>query len=89
MNTLIHSHAPLKRLSKIQRKFLQKPWITKGKNSIKKKFNKKSKIQLEKKYSKSILNAISKSLKRIYMMNTKHIKKQLINCNEENQKIVL
>ena len=30
MNTLINSHAPLKKLNKKQRKFQQKPWITKG-----------------------------------------------------------
>ena len=30
VNTLINSHAPLKKLNKKQRKFQQKPWITKG-----------------------------------------------------------
>ena len=30
MNALINSHAPLKKLNKKQRKFQQKPWITKG-----------------------------------------------------------
>ena len=30
MNALINSHAPLKELNKKQRKFQQKPWITKG-----------------------------------------------------------
>ena len=28
VNTLINSHAPLKKLNKKQRKFQQKPWIT-------------------------------------------------------------
>ena len=38
MNTLINSHAPLKKLNKKQRKFQQKPWITKGiQNAIEKK----------------------------------------------------
>ena len=30
VNTIINSHAPLKQLNKKQRKFQQKPWITKG-----------------------------------------------------------
>ena len=30
VNTVINSHAPLKKLNKKKRKFLQKPWITKG-----------------------------------------------------------
>ena len=38
VNTLINSHAPLKKLNKKQRKFQQKPWITKGiQNAIEKK----------------------------------------------------
>ena len=38
MNTLINSHAPLKKLNKKQGKFQQKPWITKEiQNAIKKK----------------------------------------------------
>ena len=38
MNTLINSHASLKKLNKEQRKFQQKPWITRGiQNTIKKK----------------------------------------------------
>ena len=38
MNTLINSHALLKKLNKKQRKFQQKPWITKGiQNAIEKK----------------------------------------------------
>ena len=38
MNTLVNSHAPLKKFNKKQRKFQQKPWIIKGiQNSINKK----------------------------------------------------
>ena len=38
VNTLINCHAPLKKLNKEQRKFQQKPWITKGiQNAIEKK----------------------------------------------------
>ena len=38
VNTLINSHAPLKKLNKKQRKFQQKPWVTKGiQNTIEKK----------------------------------------------------
>ena len=38
MNILINSHAPLKTLNKKQRRFQQKPWITKGiQNAIEKK----------------------------------------------------
>ena len=38
VNTLINSHAPLKKLNKEQRKFQPKPWITKGiENAIEKK----------------------------------------------------
>ena len=48
MNTLINSHAPLKKLNKKQRKFQQKPWITKIiQNAIEKK------NRLFKKYIKS------------------------------------
>ena len=38
LNTLINSYVPLKKLNKKQRKFQQKPWITKGiQNAIEKK----------------------------------------------------
>ena len=38
VNTLINSHAPLKKLNKKQRKFQEKPWISKGiQNQIEKK----------------------------------------------------
>ena len=48
VNTLINSHAPLKKLNKKQRKFQQKPWITKGiQNAI------EQKNRLLKKYIKS------------------------------------
>ena len=47
VNILINSHAPLKKLNKKQRKFQQKPWITKGiQNYI------KNKNRLFKKYIK-------------------------------------
>ena len=63
MNTLINSHAPLKKLNKKQRKFQQKPWITKGiQNAI------ENKNRLFKGYIKC-----GDCNKNIFIKNIKHI----------------
>ena len=63
VNTLINSHAPLKKLNKKQRKFQQKPWIAKEiQNAIKKK------NRLFKKYIKLVI-----VIKKFFIKNIKHI----------------
>ena len=66
MNILINSHAPLKTLNKKQRRFQQKPWITKGiQNAIEKK-NRLFKIILHQEYKtyKNILSTLLKQSKK-------------------------
>ena len=66
MNILINSHAPLKKLNKKQRRFQQKPWITKGiQNAIEKK-NRLFKNILHQEYKtyKNILSTLLKQSKK-------------------------
>ena len=81
MNTLINSHAPLKKLNKKQRKFQQKPWITKIiQNAIEKK------NRLFKKYIKS--GDINKNLfhqeYKIYRNSLSTLLKQSKKCYYNN-----
>ena len=78
MNTLINSHAPLKKLNKKQRKFQQKPWVTKGiQNAVEKKnrlFKKYIKYDINKNifhqeyktYGNSLSNLLKQSKKSYY-----------------------
>ena len=62
IDSLLETHAPLKKLNKKELKFLTKPWITQGlQNSIKKKNNR---------YSKSVKGKNQK-LKEFYHSNYK------------------
>ena len=81
VNTLIISHAPLKKLNKKQRKFQQKPWITKViQNAIEKKiklFNKfikcgdSNKKNFHQEYNtyRNGLSTLLKQSKKIYYNN--------------------
>ena len=81
VNTLINSHAPLKKLNKKQRKFQQKPWITKGiqnaiekKNRLFKKYIKcgdsnKNIFHEEYKTNRSSLSTLLKQSKKSYYNN--------------------
>ena len=81
VNTLINSHAPLKKLNKKQRKFQQKPWITKGiqnaieqKNRLLKKYIKsgdcnKNIFHQEYKTYRNSLSTLLKESKRSYYKN--------------------
>ena len=64
LNNLLEKHAPLKKLNKQERKFQQKPWITKGLQvSIKKKTQ----------YLENISDAKIKYWKRTCICNVKTI----------------
>ena len=67
VNTLINSHAPLKKLNKKQRKFQQKPritpWITKGIQNA---------TETKNSYLKSILDVMI-VIKIFFIKNIKHI----------------
>ena len=81
MNTLINSHASLKKLNKKQRNFQQKPWITKGiqnaiakKNSLFKKYIKcvnsnKNIFHQEYKTYWNCLSTLTKQSKKSYYNN--------------------
>ena len=81
VNTLINSHAPLKKLNKKQRKFQQKPWITKiiqnaieKKNRLFKKYIKcgdinKNLFHQEYKIYRNSLSTLLKQSKKCYYNN--------------------
>ena len=79
LNNLLEKHAPLKKLNKQERKFQQKPWITKGlqvsikkKNSIFRKYircqNKilKKDLHLQYKNYRNLLSTLLKDSKETY-----------------------
>ena len=90
VNTIINSHAPLKQLNKKQRKFQQKPWITKGiQNVIEKKnrlFKKCIKWDDYNQEFKAYTNSLSTLLKQSKKSYYNNYFRNNINNIKNNQK---
>ena len=82
LNALINSHGPLKKLNKKQRKFQQKPWVTRGiqnlihkENRLFKKYikcnnhNNKNALHNEYKAHRNKLSSLMKQSKKFYYAN--------------------